>query len=834
MWFRLSRRLLLQELKRGELTIILAAIILAVSSVFALSMFSERLRLALAERGAEFLAADVVLESSRPLQTEWLNQAKQLGLSYSEQTKFRTMLFGEDDMLLGYARAVSNQYPLRGDIQVADEPWGASSITQLRVKPGEVWLDSKFFQALDIKLGDTVGVGDVDLVVSNIVKELPDQGFSFIAPPTILFNIADLPKANVLQAGSRAEYRVGFIGEKSAISEFESWLLPQLNYDVHDWVSMDTGDSPITNAINRAERYFLLASLLGIVLAATAIGVAAQRYSERHYDVVAILKTLGGTKQQIRAIFAMHLSMLTTVGVASGLALGYLGQLAVLEVIKDYLPETLPAAGVRPYWVSILTGLFCAGLFSVYPLLKLFAIPPLRVLRRQLEAYEGKDWLNYLLAGTAIFALMLLYSQSLQLSGALFVSGLLLVIVLLTVARLAIWSGRKAGTKAGSAFKLALAGLYRRAKANSVQLISFSIALKLLLIVLVIRNDLLLEWQESLEPGTPNHFLINVAEHEVEQLQTDFIQRDIAMTQLYPISRGRLVSVNGERVQDAVTKEDPDDADSDQRRSVGRELSFTTAMAIPKQNTIVEGDWWQSEQAVAQVSVESRIAERMKIKLGDVLTLNVGALEFEVPVTSIREVKWESMTPNFYMIFSPVVLDSFPATYIASFYVDESQKADLSRLMMQYPAASLIDVDAIIKDIREITEQVSLAVEFILVLVLFAGGLVLIAQVQASMDERKQELVVLRTLGAKASLLRGAVALEFVVLGAIAGLLASMATEVALLILQTQAFNMEPSFHWQYWLIGPVVGAVLVGALGLLSCAGLLRINTQQLVRSLS
>jgi putative ABC transport system permease protein len=245
------------------------------------------------------------------------------------------------------------------------------------------------------------------------------------------------------------------------------------------------------------------------------------------------------------------------------------------------------------------------------------------------------------------------------------------------------------------------------------------------------------------------------------------------------------------------------------------------------------GQWW-GDDAEPQVSIEAEVAKRMRLGIGDVLEFNIGGNVFEVPITSVREVNWGTLQPNFYFVFNTQTLSDFPATFISSFNLPNHRKNELFELFRPFPQVSLLDLDAITEQIREVIAQVSLAIGFVLVLVLIAGGLVLLAQVQASLEERQQELVILRTLGAPSKLLSRSITYEFLILGAISGLIATLAMELALWILQTQVFELAATVHWRFWLIGPLAGAIVVGVLGRLSCRRLIRRNTAQLIRSLA
>lgn len=828
MWHKISWRLLQHELRRGELTVMALAVALAVCAVLSLSVFSERLQAGLMDRSAEFLAADRVLRSRDEISTEWLERAHEEGLQTARRTTFNSMAFGAGDMALVDIKAVSDGYPLRGRLETSMEPFVTGEPAEGLPGAGEAWVHSGLFQQLDIELGGALEIGDAEFTITRVLTYEPDAGFNvFTDSPTVLIPYADLDRTGLIQPGSRVSFNYLFAGELAAIERYEEWLLPQLDDITQRWRSIQDGDSPLSASLDRAERFMLLASLLGVVLAATAVAVAAQRYSQRNFDAVAVMKTLGGRKGQIRAIFTLHLMLLTVFSIGVGLILGWLLQYGVTWWVASQLEYALPAGTGNPFWLAIATGLLCALMFSLYPMLRLIRVPPLRVLRREMTASNVSRALHWLVSGGTVYLLMYLYSGSAILSLALFAGGLLAMVILLVISRLFIRASRQAGMQAGSSWRLAMAGMQRRAKENSMQMLSFSVAIMLFLLVLALRHELLEDWQNQLPDDAPNFFVVNVASEQVQPMEAMFERENITATDLYPIIPGRLSAINGDPVRDAVSKEERDD--SNVREGFGRELQLTWRASLPPENRLIEGDWWAEGES--GVSVESQVAERINVGIGDELTFRVAADEFTVPVTNIREVNWSTMQPNFFMIFSPDLIENVPATYIASFYLSVERKSELYQLFRDFPQASLIDVDDIITQIRDVIGHVSLAITFVLVLVVFAGALVLVAQVQSSMEERQKELVILRTLGAREKLLSRAVSYEFLILGALAGLIATIAMELSIFLLQTQVFEMAPSIHWRFWVFGPLIGAVIVTALGRAVSWSLLRQRTAALIR---
>lgn len=839
MELNLAWRLFRHEAKRGELTVILFAIILSVSAVLSLSLFSERLRGALIERSAAFMAADTQLRSREAFIDDWEVYGNKLGLDSARQVTTRSMIFGEQNMALVDLRAVSSDYPLKGTVKVLDKPFGEISETNSLPTLGSVWLDSRLFQLLNVGIGEQVYIGDASYTVEKVLAEIPDAGFGlFNTEPIVLMGIDDLAKAQIAGPGSRVVYKMYFVGESNTLDGFYQWLKPQLDDEIHWWRSVEDDDSPLSNSLDKAEQYFLLASLLAIILAAVSIAVAAQRYSQRHFDPVAIMKTLGASKRSIQKVYALQVIFIVLLGVVLGLLIGFVVQHLVVLGIQGSVDVSLSVWHWRPVFIATFTGALCAFMFSIYPLLRLFSVPPLRVLRRDITSSLSARWLPFLAASTAIFSLMWAYSTNLTLSAIMFVAGIALVAGLVAVSYGLILLGRRLGQGQIGPWQLAWARIRRRAMDNSVQLISFSLTIMLLLVVLVMRNDMVAQWRNQLPEGTPNYFMLNITDEQKGDLYRHFDRMEVNLEQLYPVVRARFVSINGEKINTQYSDNTDDNADKENtgREGLGREANLTWDNALHPENEIIAGEWhddWQQTEETTHfpVSVEEGLADRLSLELGDVLVFNVGSEQVTTQIRSLRKVNWQSMQPNFFFILHPQALAHFTPNYLTSFYLSPERKPDLTALLQPFPAVNLIDVDARINILRSVVDQVSMAVEFILVLVLVAGALVLIAQVQASMDERQQELAILRTLGAKGRLIRQSVIFEFVIIGVVAGLMAAVANEFTLFLLQTQVFDMSAQLHPEYWAIASLAGAIVVGLLGAWSCRRLLAMNTATLLR---
>ncbi len=826
MELQLAWRLFKRELMQGQLLLIVLAITLAVLSVSGLARVSERLQVAINGEAANFIAADRIIDSPAPLDEQVLTLAESLDIKHVTNMKFNSMVYSGDNFQLVTIKAVGDGYPLRGEIELS------SGITQALPLTGEAWYENRLGGLLGYPT--TLELGNTELNLSAEISRLPDAGFNpFASSPVLLMRLDDVDATGIIQPGSRVSYVYQFAGEAAALTEFETQAKPLLN-NSQRWTDVQSGDSPIASAVKRAERFLLLASLLGIALACAAIGIAAQRYCQRHYDVVAMLKTFGASSKQIRTLFGIHLMLVTVLGIV----LGLIGGLLLDIGINQFLPAEIAAYSPpysRPLLLGVSTGLISAFMFSAYPLMRLLAIPPLRVLQRQLEGLQFGMWLHLLLSLGAMALLGYLYSRSIALTMTVVLAVLLLGVLLSILGFAMIRLGHSVGMKTTNPFQLALAGLRRRARQNAVQLVGFSSALVLLLTILALRQDLLNEWQKQLPEDAPNYFLVNIAPEDTKPLDDFLDSNKIIATDIYPVIRGRLTHINDEEL--ISRREEKDGAEG--RVGISRELNLTYRETLPPNNEITQGTFNQADD---EVSVEAEVAERLGLSLNDTMTFNIDNQSVSVKVTSFRQVQWETLQPNFFMIFKPKALEPFSYTSMASFHLNDQDLkqagSDLTangvvlQLIQQFPTISVIDVGAMVGQLRQIIEQVSLSLSLVLALVLLASALVLIAQTEAGMATRQRELAVLRTFGASGWLLRSATGLEFALLGAIAGILAVIVAEFALYMLKTQVFELVVYMHWPWWGIAPLAGAAVVAFLGMWRCRQLLNQSCSELLKA--
>ena len=809
-WVITASRMLARDWRGGELGVLVAALVLAVAVVAGISAFTTRLQVALEQESHRFLAADQVVRSRQPLPDNWLSEARSRGLEVAETLSFTSMVYSEaDGSSLASVKAVSPGYPLRGDLKMSAAPFGEPRVAPGGPPPGEVWVDSRLFPLLEIEPGATVNVGDAVLRVTGAVRAEPDRSVSFVdVGPRVLMHIDDIPATGIVQPGSRVSYRQLVAGDVPAVAAYADWIRPRLE-SAQRLIEVSEGQPGVGAALSRAESFLLLAGSLGVVLAGVAIALAARRFSERHANYVAILKSLGATSRDINRLYGSSLVALGILATVAGCLFGAGLQALAFRVFADSLPLQPGAAGVRPYAMGAATALVCLLSFAWPPLRRLGLASPLRVLRRDMPDEERRSLWDYAIGLTAVSGLMWWYSGDALLTLAV-LAGLAASIAFgFALALTLLRGGRLVGMRAGSIWRLALASLQRRGSANALQVVIFSMAILLLLVLTIIRTTLIDSWETQVPEDAPDHFVINIAPDEVERVEQTLRQAGIDSEALYPMIRGRIMGINDEELS---TRDDQ----SEGRRQ--REANFTWSRAVPEGNELVAGSWWAADSDAALVSLEEEFAERLQVGVGDRLGLLVGSRDLNVTVSSIRALDWQSMKPNFFMVFPPALLTDFSATFMTSFHLGEKKKTFLNPFIREFPTVSVFEMDVVIAQLRNIVKQVSAAVELVLAIILLAGALVLIAGVQASVDSRRQESALLRALGARRGLVLGALAIEFASLGFFAGLLAVLGAELSAFALQVWVLELgyRPSF-W-LWPVGVGGAMLLIGALGVISC----------------
>ncbi len=819
-FIRLAFLMLRRDWRAGELYILALALVVAVSGITTVGFFADRVEKTLSQESNRLLGADLLIISTRPLSEHYLMEAQQRGLNTATITKFPSMVSNGEANQLAEIRAVSEGYPLRGSLYLAGtsaDP--AERVAQGIPEPGTVWIDEKLLARMDLKRGDLIEIGAAQFRTAALVMREPDHSVGFIhMAPRVMINAADLPATELIQEGSRITYQLLIAGDFRAVENFRNWAEGQIT-TVDRIEGIRDARPEIKAALERAEKFLSLAALVSVVLAAAAIALAVRRFTLRHLDGCAIMRSLGASQSGLFNLYLYYFVVLGVVASVLGCLIGFLAQ----EILSTWLSGLAGTVMSLPGWLPAVHGFLVSMVlllgFALPPVLNLRSVPALRVLRRDIGLSNTYSIMGYLL-GLIILSLLFLWkAQDLKL-GLYIILGFIMAIGIFGLTGwilIRLMSGVR--HQAGGAWRYGVASIRRRAWSSIIQAVSLGLGFMALLVLTLVQDDLIKDWHTTLPPDAPNHFLVSIQEDQLPLLEIFFDRHDVLHPPVFPMVRARLVEINGQKVR----PEDYDDPHA--ANHVRRDFNLSWARELPLDNQLVTGEWWNNDavsegiaSADAALSLEQGIARTLHIGLGDRLTFDIAGNIFSGTITSLRKVDWDSFRVNFFVVAPPGYLENQAVSYITSLYLPASEKNQMMHeLVREFPNILVIDVAAVVTQVQDMIRQVSHAIEFVFLFTLLAGFIVLYAAIAATQDERIYEAAIFRTLGARREQLTRAWAAEFVILGGLAGLFASAGASLLGYAIGSHVLHLSYSFNPWVWVAGigiGVVGVLIAGMMG--------------------
>jgi putative ABC transport system permease protein len=798
--------MLARDWRAGELRVLAAALVIAVTSVTSVAFFADRVRQALVGEAHQLIGADALVVSDHPLDPAFRDEAVRRGLAVAESTGFISMSRKGEEAQLAGIKAVSDAYPLRGKLRVATAANAPDEDAKGVPPRGAVWVDERLPGALNARVGDRIELGESSFVIDRILTLEPDRGVTFFnIAPRLMMNLADVPATRLVQAGSRVTYSLFVAGERKDVDAFEAWAKPRLGRG-ETLQGLENARPEIRAALDRAQQFLGLTALLAVILAAVAVGLSTRRYTNRHLDGYAVMRCLGASQPQLVRLFAWEFVALGVLACAVGCALGYAAQGLLGVFLADLVQARLPQPTAIPALQGFATGLVLLLGFALPPLLQLRNVPALRVLRRDVGV-PGQGAIAAYAAGLAALAALLLWQAGDVKLAAYLLGGFVAAFALFAVISYAALRLAAAGARFGNlAWRYGLANLRRRARANTIQILSIAVGLTAILLLTFTRGDLIDTWRAKTPADAPNRFVLNIQPDQREAVGAFFRESRLPPVEIYPMVRARLMEVNGRPVS-AESFED-----TRTKRLVEREFNLSFGERLPGHNQVVAGRWFgPGDDARGALSLEEGIAKTLGVQLGDVLTWSVGGKPFSAPITNLRKLDWDSMQVNFFVIATPRLLADFPASYITSFHLDREQGQAMNRLTTAFPNLTVVDMTAILRQALTVMEQVIRAVQFVFLFALGAGVLVLYAALVATQDERTHEAAVMRALGASRAQVAAAQRAEHLALGLLAGLLAAGGASAIGFVLAWKVFEFDYQMNPWVWIAGPLAGLACVG-----------------------
>lgn len=816
-----------RELRSGEVLVLLAAVALAVGALTAVGFLTDRIGKAVSRQANEVLAADLRLRSQERVPEEWSDLAHDYDLETAETMSFPSVVFRGDENALATIKVVSDQYPLRGAVRVSDSLFGEQRVVDGVPALGEIWADGALLARVGANVGDTLAVGGLDLKVTAVLTYRPDQSIGFASlAPSLLMNIDDIGSSGLIGEGSRVSYALLVAGDEKAVADFNEAIKDQLPESVRIRSQEDSSERAY-NAADRAQRFLSLTAVISLLLSAVAVAMSARRFAHRRMDTVALMKSLGATQGFVISVALVQLILLGMLGIIAGSVVGFAAEEVLSRILLDLMQQAdLPETGLRPVILASSSAMVLLLGFALPSLIQLRNTPPLRVLRHDAMPPAPS---RILVAGLSLAAVALLLYRSvgdarmllILIGGIIVIAGLLYLVGRGLVALIG-----RARSGVGVAWRYGLANVARRGRDSAVQVVAFGLGITVLLLLTLVRTELLEGWRETLGDDAPNHFLINIQPQETESVGQLFEENGVDRPVFTPLVRARMTTINDESVKD---REYPNE---DGKWLANREANLSWAAELSPSNELLQGEWWPANYTGPPLaSIEEESAANAGLTIGDRLTFFVAGREVEAEIASTRKINWDSFQPNFFIVLSPGALDGMPTTFISSMRIAEESKQMLVGLVRAHPSISVIDLGAILEQVRGIIEKASLAVQAVFVFTLAAGIAVLFAAVQSTIDERRFESAMLRALGARRRTVFSGVMAEFAALGAAAGVLASAGASVLAYLVATQLFKLPYEFSPLIWLAGVSAGVFIVCLSGYFAARGAVNARPADVLR---
>jgi len=830
--FQHAWRNLVRDWRSGQLKLLTLALIIAVASVTSISFFADRLKQVFENQATELLAADIVILSSEAINKKLILKANKLKLKTSLLANFPSVVVNQNgtkaQSQLVNIKAISRHYPLRGSLKISETAFHEGTKTDRLPNAGEAWIESRLIHSLKIKIGDVLQVGYTQLTVTKILTYEPDRGSEFFnIAPRLLMRYHDLKKTKLITTGSRVKYRLLLAGTVTQLKQYRQWATTHLS-PLESLQSLRDARPELRNAIERGERYLSLAGLVSVLLAGVAIAIACRRFVQLHLDHCAIFKCLGASQNFINGLFFLQFTFLGLITCSIGLGIAWVTQEFLAWIAESFIRQQLPAPSLKPIMSGFILGMGTLYLFSLSQINRLKNTSPLRVIRKDLSpATPGFKSIYTSLILLLTFFLFYQLGDWLIAIRVLF-SSILTVAILGLFAYLLLKIIVKLSSNSKLAWRYGVTNIIRRSQTSSIQIVGFGIALMALLLLSIVRTDLLDQWQTTIPIDSPNQFVINIQDQQRQQFQDFFSKAGFDQLKFYPMIRGRLIKINQKTIK-------PNNFENPRaKRLAAREFNLSWSKHLQSKNKILNGQWWDTnDKSTQQFSIESGIAKALGIKLNDTLSFLISGKVVSAQISSIRKVNWDTMRPNFFIVAKPGLLEPHPRTWISSFYLKSNNKDYLTKLVQAFPNVTIIDVDVILKQIRNIIDKAVLGIEFIFIFTLIAGFTVLLAAIQSSQEERLREGALIRALGGSRRLLLKSYFIEFAIIGFIAGLIAAIGASVAAYFISQSLLNIEYNLKLSWWLIGMLGGSLGIGSLGLLGTFKLLKKPPMESLRNL-
>lgn len=822
--------------RAGALRVMVFALVLAVTAITAVGFFTQRVGSALNQQGGLLLGGDIAITADHPIPVKLEKTATEQRLQTVKTYEFPSMVIHGDDSQLAEIKAVGAGFPLRGDLTIGNttsDIGKAGKVVKSMPKVGEVWIEPRLAHLLDLEIGDALTVGEATFHVAAILLREPSRGgdmFSFA--PRLMMNAADLPSTKLIQYGSRVKYQLLLAAEPQQIDRYFTETKAQLarGEKIED---VRNARPEIKAALDKAQQFLGLSAMVSVILAMVAMLLSSLPYIKQSLDTFALMRCFGASKNTVIQILAWQTMLIAFLSALAGGALGFLGQLGLAKLAGSLFVETLPTVSAMPVVVGVVASMAMMFAVVIPHAWQMRNLSTMNILRRETLIQPLSAQAKFMPAALVISIMIFWQAHDIKIASStiLAIVGLCVVIagfsyVLVSLANRLLQVSPHSETI--NSIRLGVQGIRRRFGLSTVQMIGFSMGLMVLMLLALIRHDLIRNWQASLPVDAPNRFIINIQPGQIDGINQFFKQANISNTTIFPMVRGRLVSKNGEAINTV------DWQDERAKKLAEREFNLSWAAQMQSDNKLLQGRWWkQDEYGKPLMSLEEGLAKTLNIKLGDKLKFDVAGNPLEVTVTSIRKVEWDTMRANFFAVTPPGLLDNYPANYISSFHLPVTADAPLNQLVKDYPNITVIDIAALMQQVRGIMQKMSDTIQYVFIFSLIAGIAVLYASLVATREERISEATLMRVFGASKKQVSIAYIAEFACIGIIAALVASFAAN--LLAYYVSVHILDIPFQFNIGLAGIIlmISMLVIPLFAWFGLRGFLNVPPRQLLNSI-
>ena len=759
---------------RGRLLLFVSSILLGVAALVAIRSFKENLEDAVNAQSKTLLGADLVLSQSRPFNPKTEALIDSIGGLQSREVRFVSMIYfpkGGGTRLV-QVRAVGDAFPYYG--RLLTEPREAAERYQGK---GETLLDEGLMLQYGVAVGDSARLGDLTFRIAGRLNRVPDEGpAGMMVAPVVFIPLSLLDRTDLIQHGSRATYRVLFKVEDEMLTGLLKRIEPQLAEQDLRYETVDRRKRRWGRMLDNLDHFLSLTGFVALLLGCVGIGASIHVYIRGKLVTISVLKCLGARNRQAFTIYLIQAASMGLIGSLGGGLMGLFVQQLLPNVLGGFFPSV--EVSVNPSLKAVLQGLSIGlGLslmIAMHPLVSIRRTSPLAALR---TAYEGSGKARDPLRIGILLMIILLVGLLGAVQTGHWKAGLGLIAGL----------GGAFGLLAGVAYLLmklvrrffprswryvwrqALANLYRPNNQTLVMMLSLGLGTSLIAILYISQFSLIRQISLAGGEGRPNLVLFDIQTDQVDETVDLVRSYDLPILHRSPVVTMRVASVKGESA-DSLRK-----SSRVSRWALRREYRSTYRDHLFESEEIVAGEWTGSVTGgggPVPISMEERTAQRLGVTLGDTVTFDVQGVPIVTTLGSIRNVEWQRVQPNFFVVFPAGVLESAPQFSVLTTRVrSQAESAKLQRRLVQrFSNVSSLDLGLILKTADEILSRVGSVIRFMALFSTLTGFIILASCVIANRYQRIHEAVLLRTLGASQRQIVQIQLLEYLLLGGLATL----------------------------------------------------------------